>query len=111
MRNLLLPTQTILAINLSSRTKFSSFLQENRPQDDFIFHDGLVVIRMCGTVGAVVAVDVFARVTSVGISLEAVAALCEFDGGFRDDLVEGERAAGEGFACITVAARLSSVAV
>jgi hypothetical protein len=53
------------------------------------------------TVGAVVAVDVFARVAVVGVGFQA--AFGDFKGGFGDDLVEGVGAATEVFAGVAMA--------
>jgi hypothetical protein len=103
MRNLLLPSQPILTINLSSSTEIGALLEQNSSQDNLITHDGLMMIGMSGAVWAVVAVYVFAGVTGVCVCFETVAALCELEGRFGDYLVEGECAAGEGFAGIAMA--------
>lgn len=60
---------------------------------------------MCRAVWAIVAVDSFARVPVVGISLQA--ALGDLQGGFGDDLVERVGATAEVFAGVAMAAVVS----
>jgi len=62
-----------------------------------------MMVRMRRTIWAIVANDVVAGVAFVGVCFDCVAAFCEFEGGFGDDLVEGEGAAGESFAGVAVA--------
>lgn len=59
MRNLLLPPQPILAVNLRRRLEIS--LQQARPQHDLVLAHGLLsVVHVCGAVLAVEAVDALA---------------------------------------------------
>lgn len=57
MCNLLLPLQLVLAIDLRNGIKLLALLQQNRSEDDLVWHDGLLVVRVRGAVGAVEAVD------------------------------------------------------
>lgn len=59
MRNLLLPPQPILAVNLRRRLELR--LQQARPQHDLVVAHGLLrVVHVCGAVLAVEAVDALA---------------------------------------------------
>ena len=60
---------------------------------------------MCRAVWAIVAVDSFAGVPVIGISLQA--ALGDLQGGFGDDLVERVGATAEVFAGVAMAAVVS----
>ena len=60
MRNLLLPRQSILAVNLCGRLQILAALEQGGADDDLGAEDGLVVVGVGGAVGAVVAVDVLA---------------------------------------------------
>ena len=56
MRNLLLPPQAILAVNLRRRLEVR--LEQTRSQHDLVVaHDRLRVVHVCGAVLAEVAVD------------------------------------------------------
>jgi hypothetical protein len=103
MRNLLLPPKPILAINLGRRIKRLAVLQHNSPEDDHVAHDLLVMIRMARAVGAVVAVYVVSGIALVRVLFEGVAAFCECEGGFWDDLIEGKCTAGQRFTSVAVA--------
>jgi hypothetical protein len=101
-----LPGHLSLPIHLSRRLEFLTTVKKNRAQNDCVrSHDFLVVVSMCRAVRAIVAVDSFAGVTVVGISLQA--ALRNLEGGFGDDLVERVGAAAEVFAGVAVAAVVS----
>jgi hypothetical protein len=54
--NLLLPRQSSLSINLSTRLDRLSVIKQDSADDNLVTHHGLVVVNVCGAVGAVVAV-------------------------------------------------------
>lgn len=58
MRQLRLPSQTVFSEDLSAELEVLGALQEGGAHDDFVAHDGLVVVGVGGAVRAVVAVDV-----------------------------------------------------
>jgi len=104
MCNLFLPSHFVLAIDLSHRIEALALLEQDGADDDRIVTlDGLMMVWMSGAVRAVVAVGWLARVTSIGVGLQLVAALGEFKSRFGNNLIQGAGSAAEGLASITVA--------
>lgn len=52
-----LPSQPILAEDLRIHLELLPALQQGRPDDNFVAHDGLMVVNVGSAVGTVVAVD------------------------------------------------------
>ncbi len=59
-RNLRLPVQLVLAIELGYDRKLFITFQKDRADDNLVTENGLVVVEVRGAVGAIVAVDGFA---------------------------------------------------
>lgn len=57
MRNLRLPGQPILAVDLGRDLEAFAALQQAGPHDNLVAQDGLVVVDVGGAVRAIVAVD------------------------------------------------------
>ena len=57
VRDLRLPSQPVLTVDLYSDLEALGALQQAGSHDNVVAHDGLVVVRVGGAVGAVVAVD------------------------------------------------------
>jgi hypothetical protein len=70
VRNLLLPAHARLAEDLCVRGELVAAVEQDGANDNRVrAHDLLVVVRVCGAVGAEVAVDLLARVAGVGVVL------------------------------------------
>lgn len=126
--NALLPREPILDVEFGADLEIAVALEENGADDDFVgAHGGLVVVGVRGAVGAVVAVYWVScagavriglggrgwiegkkgrergntRITVVGVGFEF--ALCDVQGGFVGDGVQGVCAAAEQFAGVAMA--------
>lgn len=101
--NLGLPVPLILAVNLRRDGEALSPLEQAGTHHNLVFaRRGLVVVDVRGAVGAVVAVDRFARVARVGVYAR-LGTLGDLQVGFVGELVHGGFPAGEDFAGVAVA--------
>ena len=72
VRNLLLPGQSRLAVNLGSRLEILPLLEQDCADYDFVAHDGLMVVNVGRTVWAIVAVYCFSCRKSVSVFIEGM---------------------------------------
>lgn len=67
--NLLFPSESILAEDLSRRLEVLSAIKEDGSDHNFISHHSLVMIDVRGAVGTVIAIDWLSRVAIVSVRL------------------------------------------